>query len=114
MLVDTTNRMARGMNFPSLVGPNSIALVTDIAAPGTAFQNASYGMAGYPGTLRNRAGLGDFTVLGDYFTSTNYYLGFVVLGLAGFALLKGFGPNKKERARKAAIIGKIAREKALL
>lgn len=110
--MDTTNRMARGVDYPSLVGKDSIALVTDVAAPGTAFQNASYGMAGYNGTLRQRAGLGDFSVIGDYFSSENYYLGYIAIAAIGFALLGG--TNRKERLRKANLKGRIAREQALL
>lgn len=105
MIVQTINRMARGMDYPSLVGSDDIVnLAANVAAPGTAWQNASYGMNG----------LGDFTVLGDYFTSTNYYLGYVGLGLLAYALLTGGKSANRERSRKARIKGQIAKDQALL
>lgn len=102
MIVETINRMARGVDYPTLVGPDSIALAADIGAPGTAWQSASYGMNG----------LGDFTVIGDYFTSTNYYLGFVAVAVIGYMLLGK--PNKRALSRRAALKGSIARETELL
>lgn len=48
MIVDTLNRMARGMDYPSMVGhPGSaIDLIGAVEAPGTKTQWNSYGMAG--------------------------------------------------------------------
>lgn len=118
MLVSTVNRFARGMDYPSLVGPDSINLATTIAAPGTDFTNSSYGMNG---SLRKRAGLGnfaagDYTTIGDYFTSANYYLGFVALAGLAFLFIGGGSSKAKRRAigRRATLKGAIAREQELL
>lgn len=48
MIVSTMNRMARGMNYPSMVGQpgSSIDLIGALEAPGTKTQWNSYGMAG--------------------------------------------------------------------
>lgn len=104
MIVQTVNRMARGMDYPDLVGPDNISLVTAIAAPGTDYQNASYGMSG----------LGDYSVIADYFTSTNYYLGYVGLAALGYLLVKGIKPNSRALSRRASLKGSIARETELL
>lgn len=106
MIVQTVNRMARGMDYPSLVGPDGLTtLVTDVATPGTAFQNASYGMSG----------LGDFSSISDYFTSTNYYLGYFGLAAAAYLLLSGSSKSKRRAiTRKANLKGSIAREQELL
>jgi hypothetical protein len=46
MIVQTINRMARGMDYPSMVGSGSAeSLVGELEAPGTSFQAKSYGMA---------------------------------------------------------------------
>lgn len=102
MIVETINRMARGTDYPNLVGPDSVALAANIGAPGTAWQNASYGMNG----------LGDFTVIGDYFSSTNYYLGFVAIAVVGYMLLGK--PNRRALSQRARLKGNIARETELL
>lgn len=106
MIVETINRMARGMDYPSLTGPDDVVnLASNVAAPGTSWQNASYGMNG----------LGDFSVIGDYFTSTNYYLGYVAVGLLAYSLLKGGSKSaNREKSRRASIKGQIAKDQALL
>ena len=120
------------MDYNALVGNNSIALVTDVAAPGTAYQNASYGLNG---TLRQRAGLGD--VLSDI-TSGNFsalptdiinglnpstldigsYLivgGLALLLLKGIGIGKGSGRSKsRSTTRKAQLTGQVAMDQALL
>ena len=128
MIIDTVNRFARGMDYNSLVGNNSIALVTDVAAPGTDYQNASYGMNG---TLRQWAGLG--TVLSDI-TSGNFTAlptdiiaglstgdigSYVIVG--GLALLlishlgKGGGKSKSRSVgRRARLLGLVAMDQSLL
>lgn len=101
MIVQTINRMARTGNGSSL------ALATDVTTPGSDYQNASYGLNG----------LGDMTVLGDYFTSANYYLGYVGLAAAGYLLMGMLGGSKAKRratARRANLKGSIARETELL
>lgn len=117
MLVDTINRFARSVDYPSIGGAGNLSLASDVAAPGTAWQNASYGMQGLGQTLRQRAGLGDFTVLGDYFTSTNYYLGFVALAGLAYMVVGGLGNSKaakRRTVRRAGLKGQIAREQELL
>lgn len=58
MIVSTLNRMARGMDYPSMVGhPGSaIDLVGALEAPGTKTQWNSYGMAGGLGCADCQAG----------------------------------------------------------
>lgn len=108
MTVNTINRMGRGMDYPSLVGKDSgpLNLIGVLEAPGTAFQNKSYGMAG----------LGDLTNIGGYFTSENYYLGYVGLALLGYYFLFS-GPSRsssRRTSRRATLKGVIAREQELL
>ncbi len=105
MLVSTDNRMARAVDYPNLAA-NSVALVTDVSIPGSAYQNASYGMAG----------LGDLSVIGDYFTSDNFYLGWIALAGLGWLIFSGSGSKKAARqtARRASIKGSIARDQELL
>ena len=104
MIVTTINRMARGMDYPSLMNSDQgpVTLASDISSPSTDWQTASYGMSG----------LGDFTSIGDYFTSANYDLGYVaVVGLAYVLLKKS---SSKDKYRRARIKGKIAQEQAML
>ncbi len=81
MIVTSMNRMARGMDYPKLVDPSAILNTVGIVeAPGTDYSNQ----------FNDGAGLGDFSVIGDYFTSTNYYIGFIAIGLIAFSLFNYF------------------------
>ncbi len=105
MIVTSMNRMARGMDYPKLVDPSAILNTVGIVeAPGTDYSNQ----------FNDGAGLGDFSVIGDYFTSTNYYIGFIAIGLIAFSLFKGGKSNKRQSQRKANLKGYIAREQELL
>lgn len=123
MIVTTINRMARSVDYPRFGGEGNLSLAADVGAPGTSWQNASYalnGMGSYNGTLRQRAGLGnfatgDYTTIGDYFTSSNYYLGFVVIAGIAYMALSGSGKAARRRAiGRANLKGAIARDQALL
>lgn len=129
MLVSTVNRMARGMDYPSLVGKGSAeSLVGAVEAPGTAFQAKSYGMAG--------GGLGD--VITDITTGnfaqlpTDFINGLnpatldigsyaIVLGLfflmGGMSMFGGGGSSRsasRRTSRKARLTGQVAQDQALL
>lgn len=97
--------MARALDYPSLA-PDSVALVTDVSVPGTSYQNASYGMGG----------LGDLSVIGDYFNANNYYLGYVAIGALALLFFTDGSSKKKARqtAKRASLKGAIARESELL
>jgi hypothetical protein len=127
MIVSTDNRMGRAMDWPSLA-PNSIALVTDVSAPGTSYQNASYGMNG----LGGRSGLGavfdDITSLNFAALPTDIINGlnpatfdigaYIVVGFLAYLILpklfKGSKGAGRIASRKARLTGQIAQDQALL
>lgn len=126
MTINTVNRMARSMDYPSASEP--VSLLTAIAAPGTAWQNSNYGDSEV-GSVRKMNGLGDvisdittgnFAALpGDIVTglSTGDVGSYLIVGGLAFLLLGGGLLGKsgsRERSRKARLTGQIAKDKALL
>lgn len=121
MIVSTDNRMGRAMNWPSLAS-DSIALVTDVSAPGSDYQNASYGMNGL-GSVFGDLTSGNFSALpGDIVTGLNpstFDIGaYVVVGLLAYLILpklmKGGKGASRVASRKARLTGQIAQDQALL
>lgn len=122
MIVSTDNRMGRAMNWPKLA-PDSIALVTDVSAPGTAYQNASYGMSGL-GAVIDDITSGNFAQLPtDIVNGLNpatFDIGaYAVVGLIAYLILpklmKGGSRNASRQAsRKARLTGQVAMDQALL
>lgn len=136
MIVQTINRMARGMDYPSMVGrPGSAeSLVGELEAPGTSFQAKSYGMAslgctgcqegdnasGYwnnrgLGTVLDDLTTGNFSALpGDIINGLNpstFDIGsyLIVGGLAWLLLFKGkgFSLEGKSAARQTSRKAKL-------
>lgn len=126
MIVETMNRMARGLDYPSLVGhPGSgISISGDLEAPGTQTQNDSYGMAGGLGAVFDDVMSLNFAALpGDFVTGLNpatfdigsyVLLGGLFLVLGGGSLFGGGRRAARQRSRKAKLVGQIAQDKALL
>lgn len=123
MLTDSRfNRFASAMNYPSQAS-NSIAPVTVVSAPGSAYQNASYsaGMGGL-GTVIEDITAGNFSAIpGDIVSglgSGDVFSYVVVAGLALLVLPLVLGGSSKSKARqtsrRAALKGAIARESELL
>ena len=121
-IVSTDNRMERAMNWPKLA-PDSIALVTDVSAPGTAYQNASYGMSGL-GTVLDDITSGNFAQLPtDIINGLNpatFDIGaYAIVGLVAFLILpklfKGGSKGASRQAyRKARLTGQVAMDQSLL
>lgn len=120
-IVSTDNRMGRAMNWPQLA-PDSIALVTDVSAPGTAYQNASYGMSGL-GAVIDDITSGNFAqlptdIINGLNPSTFDIGAYAVVGLLVFFLLPGLFKGRKGASRmasrKARLTGQIAQDQALL
>lgn len=113
--IQTVNRMQSGWKYPKLVKNGQISLVTDVASPGTAYQNASYGMAGL-GTIDDTINSVLPASIAPYFTSTNYYAGFIGVAVLGL-VLAGSGSGRKAKAqnrRKATLKGRVAMDQELL
>lgn len=123
MVVSTINRMARGMDYPSLVGAGQggVTLVTDVSAPGSDYQNKSYGLSGL-GTVFSDITSGNFAALpGDFITGLNPSTldvgSYLILGLVGYMFLGGFGGSKsasRRTSRKARLVGQVAQDQSLL
>ena len=122
MLVNTITRFNRAMGDESKQNPFSVGLTYDVAAPGTATQAKSYGVAGL-GTLAQA--FTDLTsgnisaVPGDIISGiTSFDLPTIAfVGLIGFLALGGFKGGRsasRAKSRRAAIKGAIARDQALL
>lgn len=123
MVVSTVNRMARGMDYPQLVGkPSIVTLVTDLEAPGTDYVNKSYGMAGLGtlGTVLDDITSGNWSALPTDIISglTSGDIGsYLIVGGLAYLLIGGFGSSKKKSrrlSRKAALKGQIAQDQTLL
>lgn len=126
MIVQTINRMARGLDYPDLVGPNSISIASDVAVPGTAWQNASYGLNGLNGlgdvltdiTTGNWASLPTDFVTG--LNPSTFDIGsYLLLGGALWLFMgkkkgKTKGKGSASAKKKAELIGSIAQYQALL
>jgi hypothetical protein len=120
--------MARGMDYPSMVGPGATeSLVGTLEAPGTAFQAKSYGMAGGLGDVITDITTGAWANLpGDIITGLNpatFDIGsyLIVGGLAWLLLFKGKGfggggsrAKSAQVRKKAGLTGQIAADQALL
>lgn len=125
MIVTTINRMARGMDYPSMVGPGADeSLVGTLEAPGTDFQAKSYGMAGGLGDVITDITTLNFAALpGDIITGLNPATldigSYLIVG--GLAWLLFFGGKKggsraksAQARRKAGLKGQIAADQSLL
>jgi hypothetical protein len=122
MIVTAPNRFARAMDYPSLA-KNSVSLVTDVSAPGSAFQNKSYGLNGL-GDVITDITTGNFSALPTDFIngfSTGDIGSYAIAGLILFMVLgsgkgKGFGGKSasRQKSRAARLKGQIAQDSALL
>lgn len=115
--VQTVNRLEPSWpNFQHTLN-NQLSLTYDVAAPGTAYQDKSYGMAGLGNAFDDSISAFLPASISPYFTSENYYVGFIGLG-ALLLLLTGKGlSGRKQRAattRRARIKGAIAANQELL
>jgi hypothetical protein len=123
MVVSTINRFARGMDYPSLVGPGEggVNLVYDVAAPGSAAQNKSYGMSGLGDVIADIT-TGNFASLPtDFINGLNpatFDIGsYAIVGLVLFLVMGGMKGGKsgsRRASRKAKLTGQIAQDQALL
>ena len=125
MIVSTINRMARGMDYPTLVGPGATeSIVGSLEAPGTNFQAKSYGMAGGLGDVITDITTGNFASLPtDFINGLNpatldigsyLIVGAIFLMMGGGKIFKGGKSASRSASRKARLQGAIAQDQALL
>jgi hypothetical protein len=117
--------MARGMDYPSLVGSGSAeSLVGAVEAPGTSFQAKSYGMNGGLGDVITDITTGNFAQLpSDFINGLNpatldigsyLIVGGIFLLMGGSKLFKGGKGASRQASRRARLAGQVAQDQALL